>query len=101
MRKCNFSLSNLNQSRFQTVRWEESDFTNAEISECQFKQVELSRIKLDQASLFGTLLKGIDLTSCSLHQILLSDTFRELRGATVDMYQAAELATLLGLKVQM
>lgn len=48
---------------------------------------------------FRTSLKDIDLSDCKIERIILSDTFRELRGATINPFQAAELVRLLGVKV--
>ena len=44
-------------------------------------------------------LKGIDLSDCTIERIILSDSFRELKGATINSVQAADLIRLLGVKV--
>jgi hypothetical protein len=47
-----------------------------------------------------TSLAGIDLSSCDISGLRVSDTFRELRGAVVSSEQAAQLAGLLGVQVK-
>ncbi|MEG2204944.1 MAG: hypothetical protein RRY21_07270, partial [Oscillospiraceae bacterium] len=58
----------------------------------------LHAVKLTGASLFQTPLKGLDLTDCVLDGITVAGS--ELRGATVTLFQAADLARLLGLIVK-
>jgi hypothetical protein len=44
--------------------------------------------------------KGIDLSDCSIEGIMLSDTFSELRGAKMNMFQAACIAQILGIEIK-
>ena len=51
------------------------------------------------AELFRTGLKGIDLSSCTLDRIALSETCAELKGARIDASQAPVVARILGIEV--
>ena len=52
------------------------------------------------ASFLHTPLTGLDLTSCELDGLAVSDTNAELRGAVVTMEQAAMLAKRLGIVIK-
>ncbi len=57
-------------------------------------------MRLAGTSFFRTPLSGVDLTRCSLEGIVLSDALGEVRGAKMDLYQAAGLARRLGVIIQ-
>ena len=42
----------------------------------------------------------MDLTSCTLDRIVLSETCRELKGALINAAQAAVVARILGIRVE-
>ena len=44
-------------------------------------------------------MKGLDLSDCTIEGILVSDQFKELAGVKVNLFQAAELAKLMGVKI--
>ena len=60
----------------------------------QFQQCDLS-----EADFLHTPLKGIDFTSNMLSRITVSGS-QELRGAVVNIFQAAELSKLLGVVIK-
>ena len=70
------------------------------MASCQWKQVELLDCSLSGVSFFQTPLSGLDLTSCRLEGLILSQDGGELRGAVVDRWQAAELAKRMGLVIK-
>ena len=51
-------------------------------------------------SFYKTALTGVDLTSCTLSGPVFSDTAWELKGAIVDLYQAAALAKRFGVVIR-
>ena len=51
---------------------------------------------LAHVELCHTPLAGIDLSSCNIEGITVSDTCAELRGATIDALQASVVASLMG-----
>ncbi len=68
--------------------------------ECTLKDFAFEETRLTGASFFKTSLAGIDLTGCPLEGIRVSEHYTELRGAIVDLFQAAELAKLLGITIK-
>ena len=51
------------------------------------------------ADFFKTPLKGVDFSNCNIDSIMVSDKYTELYGAKINMFQAVEIAKLLGVKV--
>ena len=97
--------SNLKYSRFghsvlNSVHIAESDFSEADFSECRLKDFYPEGVRFQKAAFFKTSLRGIDFTSNQIDGIVVSDGFAELRGAVVNLYQAAGLAGLLGVIIQ-
>ena len=45
-------------------------------------------------------MKGVDLSTCDIEGITVSETFSELRGLTVGAHQTVGLARILGIKVE-
>ena len=58
------------------------------------------RQDLTGASFFRTPLRAMDFTTSQIGGLVLSDSCEELRGLTVDLYQAAELSKRLGLMIK-
>lgn len=75
------------------------DFKEAFMSEAKFKVIKLHNVNLSRVDFFKTPLKGIDLSDCSIEGILLSETYKELHGAKINMFQAAGIAQLLGVQI--
>ena len=63
------------------------------------KKMGLEGCDLSGAELYGTSLAGLDLRSCGVQGIRVSENCAELRGAKMDMFQAAEMARLLGIEI--
>lgn len=82
------------------MNWMESVCRESLFSDCPLKAVQFTHTDLQQAQFFKTYLKGIDLTSCQIDGLSVSDRMTELRGAIVDLYQAAELARMLGIEIR-
>lgn len=55
--------------------------------------------RLYRRGFFKTLLKGMDLSDCTIDNIMVSDQYTELAGVKVNLFQAAELAKLMGVKI--
>lgn len=69
------------------------------MSELRLSKVVLEQTDLTGAELFRTPLAGVDLTTCTLDGIVLSETCAELKGATIHASQAAVVARILGITV--
>ena len=72
----------------------------ANLSGIRWKNLSLGEVDLSEVTVAGTSLRGLDLRRCRLEGLTAGDNLRELRGAIVDSFQAAELAHLLGLDIR-
>ena len=77
------------------------DFTESTLSEMRLKKAAMEKTDLTGAELFRTSLAGMDLTACTLDRIVLSETCRELKGAVINAAQAAVVARILGIRVEL
>lgn len=84
----------------EQIDWVDSACRESLFSNCPWKDVRFSGTGLQQAQFVKTYLKGIDLTTCDLEGLSVSDRLTELQGAVVTFYQAAELAQLLGIVIR-
>lgn len=84
----------------EQIRWENAQLQEALFADCPLKAVSFAESDLRQAQFFKTYLKGIDLTSCQIDGLSVSDQMTELKGAVVDLYQAADLARMLGIVIR-
>ena len=94
---CRLAGSGFAALRARQTLWKGCDLSRCALTAGQLKDVAFSDCDLTAAQFFRTPLNGIDLTSCRLDGLVLSDGAPELRGAIVDRWQAAELARFLGL----
>ena len=92
--------ANCNECRFENVFWDESRIVSSELSECRMKGLKMNRAVLTESNFFKTMLNGTDFTSSDISGITLSGDFRELRGAVINGFQAADLVRQLGIKVE-
>lgn len=56
-------------------------------------------MNLSRVDFFKTQLEGIDLSDSNIEGIMVSDTFRELRGLKIGPMQAMDLVRFLGVKI--
>ncbi|WP_436771330.1 pentapeptide repeat-containing protein [Yinghuangia sp. YIM S09857] len=87
-----FPGARLPEAAFDKVRMREADLTAACLENARLTGVDLSGAMLHSAKLGGADLRGSDLSA-------LDPLTVELRGATIDLGQAATIATALGLTV--
>lgn len=87
-------------SLFNICAIEQSDLTEAFIDNCKAKKLTFNDVSLIRANFYKTALKGIDLRTCQIDGMILSTEANELKGAVVDMMQAAELARILGVIIK-
>ena len=93
----NLSLSSFSHSRWKSVAFVACDLASADMSEMQISQVQLQDCNLVGAVLFRTSLMGVDLSSCRIDGIVISDSMDEVRGAKMDLYQSADFIRKLGI----
>lgn len=97
-RGCVAESISFTDASLNTVLFEESRFTAARMDSMTGKGYRFVNCDLQGATLFGTLLKGQDLTSCEISGAAL--TQKEVNGAVVNSMQAVGLAKLLGIIVR-
>ena len=66
------------------------------MSEMQLGQTSILDCDLKNANVFKTSLMGIDLTSSRIEGIVISDSMEEIKGAKIDLFQAADFMRKLG-----
>ena len=96
----NLSFVNLDESKIQNLKVQDSDFSSATLTQCKLKNIVFDNNQLVRTSFFKTPLKGIDLRTCELSGLIVSLECTELKGAVVTMFQAAELSRLMGLVIK-
>ena len=84
--------------------WEAAKITKCELpeaclAEAKFRSVLFSNTNLKRVDFFKTVLNGINLSSCDIEGLMVSDTYYELKGLKVNAMQAVDLSLLLGIKV--
>lgn len=92
--------ASVNDARLNGAMFTDCDLSGADIVGCVLKNTLFSGARMNGASFFKTPLKGIDLTGCQIEGLRVSAGGPELRGVIVDLFQAAELAKLLGIVVK-
>ena len=96
---CMCRYANWGEVTLEGVRLEDCDLREAFLSEMRLKgRTRLERCDLAQADLFRTTLKGMDLSTCDIAGIAVSDTHVELRGMRIAPEQSADLVGMLGVK---
>lgn len=100
IKNSSFRYANFTSSRFDRVCIQSCDMRGAFLARCSLKNTLFSETDFTEGEFFQTSLSGMDLTSCKIFGVRFSDGAPEIKGATVDMYQAAELARLLGVKIK-
>lgn len=100
-----FSGCQLRYACFERTRWDRVQAEDTCLVECMVTQAALKQLSfagadLSGACFSGTPLKGLDLRGCTVTNLSCSEDNRELRGAVVDLLQAAELARLLGVVIR-
>jgi uncharacterized protein YjbI with pentapeptide repeats len=96
----NFSYVNFDKTKIDVAEMKECNLESANLTECKIKGLECDGVKFISTNFFKTPLKGIDFTKSTITGMVVSAEGTELRGAIVDLYQAAELAKLFGVIIR-
>ena len=76
------------------------DLREAFLNEVRFRgKPQFDKCDLTRVDLFRTSLKGMDLSTCNIAGIAVSDTHNELRGALISRDQAQDLVGMLGVRI--
>lgn len=94
-RYINMSRSLLDRCKLVNCDFRESAFSEVRIQKSQFDSIDFSR-----SDFFKTSLKGVNLSTCKIEGILVSDHFQELRGLEISAEQAPYIAAFLGVKIK-
>lgn len=97
---CSMDYSNFDLSKLEKVRIEQTELNHGSLAGCRCKELSWDRVQLKNASFFKTPLKGMDFSTSSIEGIVLSDECTELKGVSVDLYQAADLAKRMGIIIK-
>lgn len=100
IKDCNLAYGNFDACKLEHLLVEDSELEHGNITQCRCKDVSWNRVKLTNASFFKTSMKKMDFTTSVIQGLVLSDDCSEVKGAVVDLYQAAELAKYLGVIVK-
>ena len=105
--RCTFKDCKFAGASFTEALWEHVvvegctfAFSSADMSEMELRAITLDDDRFIGTSFFRTKLTGLDLTSCQLKGIVVSDTMGEVFGAKLSLYQAAALARRLGIIIE-
>lgn len=97
----NLQYSYFDRSRMTDVVFEEIDFTEASMAEATLKKFQPNKSKFLKNNFHRTLLATVDFTNSELAAPIVSSPPVELKGATIDMFQAANLIGLWGIIVKL
>lgn len=100
LENCNLQYSNFNESSITSSCFEHVEFIEASMTNAKQKGLEIHESRVIKCNFYGTKLWGIDFTGNEFYAPIVSDPPRELKGITVDMFQAAELIGIIGIKVK-
>lgn len=92
--------ANLDHGKLREVLFDGADLGGCFFTQCGFTGVKFQKCDLTQASFVHTPLKNVDLSTCQISGLTLSEDCSELRGAVVDLYQAADLARHFGITIK-
>ncbi len=93
-------MANFAQTLWHDCGWKSCDLRQSLWMECKLDKWTAAKCDLAGVSFFRTPLKGLDLSTCDIDGITVSETFSELRGLAVGAHQTVELIRLLGVRVE-
>ena len=97
---CMLRYANLGEATLEGTTFVDCDKREAFLNEMRLRKASrFERCNLTRADFFRTSLKGIDLSTCEIAGIGVSDTHSELVGALIAADQAVDLVGMLGVKV--
>lgn len=91
------SYANLSGSKLLHILFSSCALDEASLDHMKVRKLALEGCDFTRAELFGTLLKGVDLSTSKIEGIRISDGYAELRGTKVSLDQAPLILALLGI----
>ncbi|MDC7250413.1 MAG: pentapeptide repeat-containing protein [Sphaerochaetaceae bacterium] len=96
----NFNLSSHFDSKIIDIIIEKTTYLEASFDECKLKNFIINEVDFTKTQFFNTSLKDIDFSTSIIDNIQFSTKMTEIKGMIVDTFQAADLATALGIKIK-
>ncbi len=96
----NFQYSYFDRTNITDVSFDNIDFTESSMAESKLKRFEATGCKFIKNNFFKTMLTSIDFTRNVFVMPIVSSPPAELKGAIVDMFQAADLIRIWGVIVR-
>ncbi len=97
---CMCRYANMGEMTLESSSLVGCDLREAFLNEVRFrKKTRLQNCDLTRVDFFRTSLKGMDLSTCTIAGIAVSDTHSELKGALISREQAQELVGMLGVRM--
>ncbi|MGC2872658.1 pentapeptide repeat-containing protein [Ihubacter sp. mB4P-1] len=97
---CAMTMANFTESKLEECSIASCDLTESFFANCKFKKLQMDKNQCIGTEFFKTKLKDVDFTTCILEGIRVSTENGELKGAKVNLFQAAELARMLGIVIK-
>lgn len=99
MLECQMPMANFGGSMWESSKAELCSFKEAFFSEVKLKKSKFIKSDFTRVDFFRTILKGMDFSDSVIESIMVSDSYKELSGMKINMFQASEIAKLLGVKI--
>ena len=100
MTDSNFSYALFDSGALRSFQTENTNFSCASFSRAKWQKPKCVNSVFSQNNLFQADLGGADFSECTFEAPTVSDPPKELRGVTVNAFQASELVGLFGIKVR-
>ena len=97
---CYLVYSCMNDCSMQKVSFSKCNLSESDFSSVRHKGLAIMDSNMERASLSATMFKDMDLSGSTLASVFMSESFRELRGAQLDVSQAMDIVRLFGVKVK-
>ena len=95
-----YIYGNFSKAIWENGKIEGSLFQNSFMSENKLKKMKFEKVNFKNTDFFKTKLKGMDLSSCVLEGIKVSDEFSELKGIKIDVSQAVDMVLVFGIQIK-
>ncbi len=96
----NLKYAHFDQTRMTDVQFEQVDFTEASMTDAKLKRFEAIKSRFVKNNFFKTALAMVDFSDNELIAPMVSMPPVELKGAVINMFQAADLIGLWGVIVK-
>ncbi len=97
---CAMAMANFTETKLEQCSMTGCDLTESFFANCKLKKLQFDQNQCIGTEFFKTKLKDVDFTTCILEGMRVSTENGELKGAKVNLFQAAELAKMLGIIIK-